>query len=551
MKKFLNTLRITLFLCLLGTEAMIAQNVAVTDDEGYGADPSAMLDVKSTDKGILIPRLTSIQREAINSPATGLMVYDINFNSFFYYDGSNWLTLPQLSTSVAADEALFAVVNTTGDTVFAVYNDGVKVSVPAETKGRLGGFAVSGRTSTKEGDIEYLRVTPDSTRIYVNDKAVKGRLGGFAVSVRTSTKGIVNDYLIINDDSTRIYVKDSTSTKGRLGGFAVSGRTSTKGSEAPFLNVDRYNYFIGHESGYKNTSGSLNSFFGYQTGYENNGGRNNVFLGYQAGFNNTSGSFNNFIGYQAGYSNREGGYNEIIGYKAALSDTSPNFNLIMGYETAANADHNFQSVILGSMAARESGTNSSSILIGSQAGYSNRFNEHSIMLGVDAGHGCDSSYYDIFIGDMAGASIDNSILNIFIGPNAGNNLTQGNYNVLLGGHTANHYEGTRGSFNTIMGYQAGYMTNGDGNVFLGYNAGYNEKGSNKLYISNSGTSTPLIKGDFSTGKTTFNHIVNLTGVNEFPDTPAEGDMVRIKEHPSESDGVYIFNGNSWVSLVTW
>lgn len=51
-------------------------------------DASSVLDIASTTQGILTPRMTSAQRIAISSPAQGLLVYDIDFNSFFYYDGS-------------------------------------------------------------------------------------------------------------------------------------------------------------------------------------------------------------------------------------------------------------------------------------------------------------------------------------------------------------------------------------------------------------------------------------------------------------------------------
>ncbi|MEM6299993.1 MAG: hypothetical protein AAF740_15000, partial [Bacteroidota bacterium] len=51
------------------------------------ADPdnSAMLDISSTDKGILIPRMTTSEREAINNPAEGLLVFDNTTNTFWYY----------------------------------------------------------------------------------------------------------------------------------------------------------------------------------------------------------------------------------------------------------------------------------------------------------------------------------------------------------------------------------------------------------------------------------------------------------------------------------
>ncbi|HEB62516.1 MAG TPA: hypothetical protein ENI82_05110, partial [Bacteroidetes bacterium] len=57
-------------------------------------DPSSILDITSTGKGILVPRMTSAQRDAITSPATGLLIYQTNNNKgFWYFDGTSWLSL--------------------------------------------------------------------------------------------------------------------------------------------------------------------------------------------------------------------------------------------------------------------------------------------------------------------------------------------------------------------------------------------------------------------------------------------------------------------------
>jgi hypothetical protein len=52
-----------------------------------------MLHIKSMDKGILIPRMMSSQRMAITSPAQGLLLYDIDTKTFWFYDGSAWQTI--------------------------------------------------------------------------------------------------------------------------------------------------------------------------------------------------------------------------------------------------------------------------------------------------------------------------------------------------------------------------------------------------------------------------------------------------------------------------
>ena len=54
---------------------------------------SAMLDIDANNKGLLIPRLTSAQRAAIIAPANGLLLYDTNTKSFWYYNGTAWANM--------------------------------------------------------------------------------------------------------------------------------------------------------------------------------------------------------------------------------------------------------------------------------------------------------------------------------------------------------------------------------------------------------------------------------------------------------------------------
>ncbi len=79
---------------LLGSilpENIFAQSLAINTD-GSTASSSSILDIKSTEKGILIPRMTKTQKNAIAAPATGLMIYQTSPDStgFKYYDGSRW-----------------------------------------------------------------------------------------------------------------------------------------------------------------------------------------------------------------------------------------------------------------------------------------------------------------------------------------------------------------------------------------------------------------------------------------------------------------------------
>jgi hypothetical protein len=76
--------------------AFVSFNYSAFSQVGIGVlspDPSSMLDVTSTDKGILTPRMTSAQRIAISSPAQGLLVFDITENAFYFYKTSSWTKL--------------------------------------------------------------------------------------------------------------------------------------------------------------------------------------------------------------------------------------------------------------------------------------------------------------------------------------------------------------------------------------------------------------------------------------------------------------------------
>jgi microcystin-dependent protein len=82
-------------LCLLSITETKAQNVGISN---IGATPhaSAMLDVASTTKGLLIPRVTTAQRLAINNNTAdatiaGLQVYDLTTKTFWYHDGTYWV----------------------------------------------------------------------------------------------------------------------------------------------------------------------------------------------------------------------------------------------------------------------------------------------------------------------------------------------------------------------------------------------------------------------------------------------------------------------------
>jgi hypothetical protein len=84
-----------LFIIILSISPFLqcyAQNIGI-NATGVTPHPSAMLDVSATDKGMLVPRMTSAQRIAISSPAKGLLVFDNDVSSFWFFNGTVWTEL--------------------------------------------------------------------------------------------------------------------------------------------------------------------------------------------------------------------------------------------------------------------------------------------------------------------------------------------------------------------------------------------------------------------------------------------------------------------------
>jgi hypothetical protein len=79
---------------LLAAVLLTATTYAQIGINNENPDASAALDITSTTGGLLIPRMTETQRDAIFPAATGLMIYQTDGTAgFYYYNGSGWATL--------------------------------------------------------------------------------------------------------------------------------------------------------------------------------------------------------------------------------------------------------------------------------------------------------------------------------------------------------------------------------------------------------------------------------------------------------------------------
>jgi hypothetical protein len=100
---------ITVLIASLFTATCFSQSVSINTN-GAAADSTAMLDVSSTTKGLLIPRMAAAQRTAIATPATGLLIYQTDGDTgFYYYNGANWFLL----VTTAVTDKLNTLIYTT------------------------------------------------------------------------------------------------------------------------------------------------------------------------------------------------------------------------------------------------------------------------------------------------------------------------------------------------------------------------------------------------------------------------------------------------------
>ncbi len=88
-------------LSLFTSYAGISQSITLDPS----SSSNAILDAKSNSKGLLVPRLTTTQRKAIQNPENGLLVYDTSINAMFYFNGYSWVKMenPDDAKTISSD----------------------------------------------------------------------------------------------------------------------------------------------------------------------------------------------------------------------------------------------------------------------------------------------------------------------------------------------------------------------------------------------------------------------------------------------------------------
>lgn len=304
----------------VGFVSTIFMQVGFAQKENVGIgtvkpDQSAILDLTSTNKGLLMPRVTLQQRGAIQNPANGLIVYQTDMLSgFYFYDGNEWKAV---GTNTAQNSVADDVLNwsktgnagtTTGNFVGTTDNVPLRFKINGTNAGYLQNDNILFGLGTGNGGTAINNFT-----VAIGNNVLNANTTGFHnvsighYSMTSNTIGVEN----IAMGAEALTVNTTGNYNAALGAYTL--RNNTIGSS---------NLAVGRGSLFGNTTGSNNTAFGFNSGYTNTIGSNNVSLGSNALF--TSGGSNNVaIGFRSGFSNT-GSDNIFIGTQAGSDEIGSN-----------------------------------------------------------------------------------------------------------------------------------------------------------------------------------------------------------------------------------
>jgi hypothetical protein len=293
--------------------------VAQKDNVGIGTtkpDQSAVLDISSNNKGLLTPRMSLQQRNGIQNPAQGLIVYQTDMLSgFYFYDGKEWKTMTsQANANSVADAFNWGLtgnsgtmpgtnfIGTTDNAALRFKVNNVNSGVIHPTNGNTylgyetGGAGTAGTFNTAFGKTAFVSNTTGE---------LNAAFGVF--SLQNNTIGSMN--LAIG-------------TQALLSNTSGSGNMAIGTNALVSNNVGTDNVAIGTNSLREITSGYTNVGLGTEALSTVTTGIGNIAIGYRAG-KNASGSSNTFIGSEAGL-------NAVGNYKLYISNNPSNNPLIYG-----------------------------------------------------------------------------------------------------------------------------------------------------------------------------------------------------------------------------
>lgn len=513
-----------LFLMLFIGIISISEAQVAINQEGNDPHESAMLDVSSTDKGLLIPRMSSAERTAIINPANGLMVFDNSTNTFWFYSEatSQWEEMGGAIVSVLndlldakTDANSIYVGNTSGQS-----NDGNNFNTSIGSKSMKNNTAGSHNialgyrsltNNTIGSDNVALGENSLAASISGNENTVIGKNAGASIGDDASGN-IFLGYEAGKTEigSNKLYIENSDSPTPLIGGDFDTDEVQINGD----LEVAETLTVLSDIDAQENLTVGLNTDIGTDLSVGNNASvgqdinvTNNAIIGHNLNVNDS-------ISTQAlkitGGTIADGKIltsdaNGNASWQDAAASGAQELNELSDAKTDAN------SIYIGEESGMNDNGDHFNVAVGANSLKNNVNGKNNTAIGYSALQDKTSGDNNTAVGHLAMEQNTNGIDNTVLGANALSYNQTGNNNVAIG---SNALQLNTGASNTALGSGAGSNSGSTtGNVFIGYEAGKNETQSNKLYIENSMSFLPLIGGDFDTDEVVINGTLSITGGN--------------------------------------
>jgi hypothetical protein len=400
---------------LIPVDRLLAQGFAL-NISGSRADTSAMLDVSSTSKGFLPPRMTIAQRNAILSPAQGLQIFQTDsLPGMYYYNGIAWVGAASNTTwGLKGNSGTIPAINFIGTTD----NNPLRLKTNNVWAGELNPSTGNASFGTNAG----LSATNGYSNVAIGNGALKSNTTiGNLVAVGDSALFNINGGTGWNTavGSKALYANTTGSNNTALGYNTLKSNTSGTDNTA-----------AGIRSLQNNTSGNYNTAYGSNTLLSNTTGTSNSAFGLASLQNSTTASYCSAFGVNSLQVNN-GSYNTAIGVNSLLSSTSSSYNTATGVNSLAFTTTGVQNSAFGVSTLESNTTGGYNTAIGINALYTNTTGNNNTAIGYAAD--CNS-------GNLTNATaVGNAAI-----VNASNKVVIGNTSV------------------TVIGGQVGWSTFSDG-----------------------------------------------------------------------------------------
>jgi hypothetical protein len=442
-----------LFLLFMAIAMNAGAQVAINSDNSV-PDNSAMLDIKSSDKGILIPRMTQAQRNAIASPATGLMIYQTDNTPGFYFNSGTSVSPVWGPTGagsfwgITGNNGISASTNFIGTTnnvplTFKVNNQMSGIIDPIVFNTSLGYSSLKSNTTgnhnTSFGTMAMYSNTiggyntaSGANALFSNTEGVGNTANGSA-SLLFNTSGSWNTAAGTNSLFNNTTGNENTAVgAGALSSNTTAGKNTAIGRDAlytqsfsPGSNWDAYNVAVGFRALYSNQS----------TSYQN--GVNNTGVGSRVLTLNTTGSNNTAMGWGSMMYLLEGDFNTAIGYESmrgAFSNNTGYQNTSCGAMALASVTSGYNNCAIGHMAMIVNSSGFDNTSTGVASLYSNITGNNNTATGREALRDNTTSN-NTAVGYHASQTTSSGFQNTSIGANSLVNNSTGSYNTAVGYNT--------------------------------------------------------------------------------------------------------------------